>query len=493
MKLRAMVALLLAGGLFAYYPFLRYNTRNAPFVGVASKFDLATLPNKTVYFYISETGPQTLLPGDSPAAIYSQVRAAARVWNDVDTSDLRIAFGGVRQAGCVAGATPGIDVSFEDLPPGVLSRGGPVLVDDDGAVAQQTFIPILRSVVELPRNFTTLASPCPCPSWSDYFFTSVVHEFGHALGLQHTFTSSVMSILRTRGTTKAKPLGADDIAGLSSLYPTRAFAANFGVISGRITSGGAGVAYASVVAVSPAGAAVSTLTHPDGTYRIEGVPAGTYVVYAQNLPPDGDIVQALDADRRLVPLSPVFDTTFFPAGREHDPLTGGYTVGSGDLTGHGAAIILAARTIYQEVTSPMFSWLAQRLITRNIDALNRGDIRPLLQFEHPDIHFSFPGDNSWAGEIHDRDGHARWLQRLVDVGLQHEVEQVVAQGPPWNTTLCLRGIDHLDTEDGRVYENRYVIWGRMAWGRITAYEVYEDTQASAALDEYLESRAAVTA
>lgn len=141
----------------------------------------------------------------------------------------------------------------------------------------------------------------------------------------------------------------------------------------------------------------------------------------------------------------------------------------------------------------MFSWLAQRLITRNIDALNRGDIRPLLQFEHPDIHFSFPGDNSWAGEIHDRDGHARWLQRLVDVGLQHEVEQVVAQGPPWNTTLCLRGIDHLDTEDGRVYENRYVIWGRMAWGRITAYEVYEDTQASAALDEYLESRAAVTA
>jgi hypothetical protein len=30
-----------------------------------------------------------------------------------------------------------------------------------------------------------------------------------------------------------------------------------------------------------------------------------------------------------------------------------------------------------------------------------------------------------------------------------------------------------------------VIWGRMAWGRLKAYEVYEDTQKADALDEYL--------
>jgi hypothetical protein len=58
----------------------------------------------------------------------------------------------------------------------------------------------------------------------------------------------------------------------------------------------------------------------------------------------------------------------------------------------------------------------------------------------------------------------RWLQRFVDTGLKICPDEVIAQGPPWETTLCVRGTVHLDTEDGRVYENRYVIWGRMAWG-----------------------------
>jgi hypothetical protein len=36
-----------------------------------------------------------------------------------------------------------------------------------------------------------------------------------------------------------------------------------------------------------------------------------------------------------------------------------------------------------------------------------------------------------------------------------------------------------------VFENRYVIWGRISWGLLREYEDYEDTQKSAALDEYL--------
>jgi hypothetical protein len=32
-----------------------------------------------------------------------------------------------------------------------------------------------------------------------------------------------------------------------------------------------------------------------------------------------------------------------------------------------------------------------------------------------------------------------------------------------------------------------VIWGRISWGRLREYEVYEDTQKSKALDEYLAS------
>ncbi len=36
-----------------------------------------------------------------------------------------------------------------------------------------------------------------------------------------------------------------------------------------------------------------------------------------------------------------------------------------------------------------------------------------------------------------------------------------------------------------VYENRGVIFGKIAWGKIKSYEVFEDTQKVAAFDDYL--------
>jgi ketosteroid isomerase-like protein len=136
----------------------------------------------------------------------------------------------------------------------------------------------------------------------------------------------------------------------------------------------------------------------------------------------------------------------------------------------------------------LFSWLAKTMLRRNMARLNEGNYGPTLQLDAPDVRFRFPGDSSWATEIDNREDLGRWLQRFVDTGLHIEADEVVAQGPPWNMTLCIRGTDHLDTEDGRVYENRYVIWGRIAWGRLREYEVYEDTQASKKLDDYLASR-----
>jgi hypothetical protein len=36
-----------------------------------------------------------------------------------------------------------------------------------------------------------------------------------------------------------------------------------------------------------------------------------------------------------------------------------------------------------------------------------------------------------------------------------------------------------------VYDNRFVIWARLRWGRLKEYEVYEDTQKAKALDAWL--------
>lgn len=90
------------------------------------------------------------------------------------------------------------------------------------------------------------------------------------------------------------------------------------------------------------------------------------------------------------------------------------------------------------------------------------------------------------GDRHGKAELARWLARFADSGIQIYADEVIVKGPPWRQTLCVRGTDHLKSPSGElVYENRYVIWGRLRWGLLREYEVYADTQKAAALDEYL--------
>ena len=100
--------------------------------------------------------------------------------------------------------------------------------------------------------------------------------------------------------------------------------------------------------------------------------------------------------------------------------------------------------------------------------------------------FTFPGDNSWSGVFRGKAEHRQWLERLVRVGVKTEPDQVSASGFPWNQTVCIRGRSYADSSTGqRVYDNRFVIWARLRWGRLKEYEVYEDTQKAKALDEWL--------
>ena len=134
------------------------------------------------------------------------------------------------------------------------------------------------------------------------------------------------------------------------------------------------------------------------------------------------------------------------------------------------------------------SWLAKRLISFLMQRTRAGDVRPTLMFDAPDVTLTFPGQNSWSGEHRGKAEVGRWLRRLAAVGIQTFPDEVIATGFPWRTTVCVRGHDFLRDADGAiVYENRFVIWGRMAWGRLKEYEVYEDTHRANELDTYLEA------
>jgi hypothetical protein len=303
-------ALLLAGYAPAYYHFTHFSSRQAPFRPIPEKFDINALPNQTLTYFIDDASGLQLADGDSYPSLVSEIRAASGVWNDVASSSLRLTFGGFSSPGASQSA-PSVDILFEEVPPGLIAMGGPTV----RAAANSEFVPIVKSVVIIQPDLRNR------PSYSEELFSTLVHEMGHALGLQHTLTSSVMSTSTTRSTSKARPLSTDDVAALSILYPRSGFAQSTGVIAGRVSMNGQGVNLASVVAVAPNGAAVSALTNPDGTYRIEGLPPRNYFVYVHPLPPPregqaspADITLPQDADGNTFGVGAPFETVFYTSG-----------------------------------------------------------------------------------------------------------------------------------------------------------------------------------
>jgi ketosteroid isomerase-like protein len=135
----------------------------------------------------------------------------------------------------------------------------------------------------------------------------------------------------------------------------------------------------------------------------------------------------------------------------------------------------------------MLSWLAGKLIARNMKAMREGDMGPTVAMYADDVKFRFPGKNSFAPGAGNKGELEEWLQRFIRLGLQIYPDGVMVTGFPWKQTVAVRGHIHLDDpEDGRVYANRYVIWGHMRWGKMREYEVYEDTEETVRLDAWLE-------
>jgi hypothetical protein len=138
-----------------------------------------------------------------------------------------------------------------------------------------------------------------------------LHEIGHLHGLGHSAlgetelrsggrrvlaTEAVMfPIAFSAGTIEGRTLRADDIAGVSDIYPSGEFSRNTGSISGKVTKNGKGVLGAHVVAFNPqTGHLVGGFTlNEDGGFVLAGIEPGAQVLRVEPLD-DADIESFFD-------------------------------------------------------------------------------------------------------------------------------------------------------------------------------------------------------
>lgn len=137
------------------------------------------------------------------------------------------------------------------------------------------------------------------------------------------------------------------------------------------------------------------------------------------------------------------------------------------------------------------------LMRYSVKRLNVGDYSLMLKMASPDFALAFPGENSWATMFRPQQlGRRRhvthrgineakaFAERFVAEGIQFVIEDILVNGPPWNTRVAVRAHSFIPNEAGGEdrYSNRAVLFLEVKWGRLVAWEDYEDTQRVTAWD-----------
>jgi hypothetical protein len=152
----------------------------------------------------------------------------------------------------------------------------------------------------------------------------------------------------------------------------------------------------------------------------------------------------------------------------------------------------------------MYKTSVRALMRYAINQLNQGDASMMLRFAAPDAFIAFPGDNSWATMFRPankgRNQHpthrgldecGAFADRFTDQGIQFDIEDILVNGPPWNTRVALRVVSYKagSGESGAEgnagvddYNNRAIALLELRWGRLVAWEDYEDTERVAEWD-----------
>jgi hypothetical protein len=251
------------------------------------------------------------VPGVTVADAQAALQRAFQTWQDVPTANIEFSFAGLTPVEPFEDDNLSV-IGFQDHP------------DMDRVLGATSFVYDETTGVLVEADiFFNSAFEWSTATGGDnnrFDFESVaVHEIGHFLGLGHSAigetemlpdggrrvlgSGAVMfPIALGRGSTADRVLQADDIAGVSDLYPAADFEDSTGGVRGRVRKGGAPALGAHVIAFN-----VRTRTlvsgfalGAEGDFQILGLKPGPYLLRVEPLD-DADIdsffdLQGIDID-----------------------------------------------------------------------------------------------------------------------------------------------------------------------------------------------------
>ena len=267
-----------------------------------------------VRYFVSNTG----VPGVSAADFQSALGRAFATWQAVPTASIAYQLAGVTSA------SPGVDDGSSVL--GFRSRP-----DLDRVLASTSFLvdsatgALVESDIFFNSSFPWSVAAAGESGRFD-LESIALHEIGHFSGLGHSALGEteltggggrrvlsaeavMFPIAFTSGSIAGRTLKADDIAGISDLYPDGDFAMADGSLSGRVTRDGQPLFGAHVVAFNPAsGLMVAGFTlNAQGQFSINGLSPGPHLVRVEPLD-DAEPDSFFDGSR---PVDVDFRATFF--------------------------------------------------------------------------------------------------------------------------------------------------------------------------------------